>query len=101
MWRENKRITGNAPGICETYHGLSVLRVFNLEIPWNIPILREMDQFASAFFTGLTVVCLPPSDVAMIYWPPLPTALAALIFFRLRGRLWWLPFLVSDDRGPS
>ena len=27
-----------SPCIYETYHGLKVLRVFNLDIPWNIPI---------------------------------------------------------------
>jgi len=72
--------------IWETYHGLKVLRVFNLEIPWNIPILRGMDQLVSALLAGLAGVWLPAFDAALVYSPPLPLALAALALCRARRR---------------
>jgi colanic acid biosynthesis glycosyl transferase WcaI len=74
------------PLIWETYHGLRVLRVFNLDVPWDSPVLRGIDQFISAFFTGMAGTFLPRFDVALVYSPPLPLALAALALCRLRGR---------------
>jgi colanic acid biosynthesis glycosyl transferase WcaI len=70
----------------EEYQGLKVIRAFNLDIPWNIPVLRGVDQFVSAFCYGLAGLGLPPFDVALVYSPPLPLALAALALCRLRGR---------------
>ena len=70
----------------ENYQGLRVWRVFNLEIPWDVPVLRGLDQFASAFLTLLAGLSLPPFDVALVYSPPLPLALAALGLGRLRRR---------------
>ncbi len=72
--------------IKEHYHGLKVIRVFNLDIPWNIPILRGLDQYVSALCSGLVGLGLPAFDVALVYSPPLPLALAALGFCRLRHR---------------
>jgi glycosyltransferase involved in cell wall biosynthesis len=72
--------------ICETYHGLKVLRVFNLVIPWNIPILRGMDQLVSALLAGMAGLWLPAFDAALVYSPPLPLALAALALCRARRR---------------
>jgi glycosyltransferase involved in cell wall biosynthesis len=74
------------PFLYETYHGLKVLRVFNLDIPWNIPILRGVDQFVSAFFAGVAGAWLPDFDAALVYSPPLPLALAALALCRARRR---------------
>ena len=74
------------PFIYEIYHGFKVLRVFNLDIPWNIPILRGMDQFVSAFFAGMAGACLPAFDAALVYSPPLPLALSALALCRARRR---------------
>jgi len=74
------------PFICENYQGLKVLRVFNLDIPWNIPLVRGMDQFLSAFFFGVAGAFLPPFDIALVYSPPLPLAMAALILARIRGK---------------
>lgn len=79
------------PFIYETYHGLKVLRVFNVDIPWNIPLLRGVDQFASALLAGLAGVCLPAFDAAVVYSPPLPLALAAMALCRARRR----PLLVN------
>ncbi|MDD3581628.1 MAG: glycosyltransferase family 4 protein [Desulfobacca sp.] len=70
----------------EHFQGLRVWRVFNLEIPWNVPVLRGLDQFASAFLTLLAGLSLPAFDVALVYSPPLPLALAALGLGRLRRR---------------
>jgi glycosyltransferase involved in cell wall biosynthesis len=81
---------GNAyrrrPLVYETYHGLKVLRVFNLNVPWNIPVLRGVDQFASAFFAGVAGSGLPSFDAALVYSPPLPLALAAWGLCRWRRR---------------
>jgi len=75
-----------APVIREDYHGLRVFRVFNLDIPWNAPVMRGLDQFVSAGCAGLAGLCLPRFDAALVYSPPLPLALAALACCRLRGR---------------
>ena len=74
------------PFVCETYQGLRVYRVFNLDIPWNVPILRGLDQFLSAFFFGVAGVILPAFDIALVYSPPLPLALATLMLARIRGK---------------
>ncbi len=74
------------PFIIEKYQGMEVFRIFNLDIPWNIPFLRGLDQFISAFFAGMAGVCLPPFDAAVVYSPPLPLAVAAWGFCRLRRR---------------
>ena len=74
------------PLIWETYHGLRVLRVFNLDVPWDLPVLRGIDQMVSAFSTGLAGAFLPDFDAALVYSPPLPLALAALGLCRLRRR---------------
>lgn len=79
------------PFIYETYHGLKVLRVFNLDIPWNVPILRGVDQFVSALLAGVAGLWLPAFDAALVYSPPLPLALAMLVLCRLRRR----PLLVN------
>ncbi|MCL6622777.1 MAG: glycosyltransferase family 4 protein [Syntrophobacterales bacterium] len=70
----------------EDYQGLQVMRVFNLDIPWNSPLLRGIDQWVTALNTGLAGVSLPDFDAALVYSPPLPLALAALGLCRLRGR---------------
>jgi glycosyltransferase involved in cell wall biosynthesis len=70
----------------EYFHGLKVIRGFNLDIPWDIPICRGLDQNISALCSGLIGLGLPPFDVALVYSPPLPLALAALAFCRLRRR---------------
>lgn len=72
--------------VYETYHGLKVFRVFNLDIPWNIPILRGLDQFVSAFLAAMAGMGLPAFDAALVYSPPLPLALAALALCRARRR---------------
>jgi colanic acid biosynthesis glycosyl transferase WcaI len=74
------------PLLHETYQGLPVWRVFNLDIRWNIPILRGLDEFISAAAFGLTGMTLPSFDLALCYAPPLPLALATLGFARLRGK---------------
>ena len=74
------------PFIREKYHGLKVFRVFNLDIPWDRPLLRGVDQMVAAAATLLAGCSLPPFEVAMVYSPPLPLALAALVFCGLRGR---------------
>ena len=74
------------PLVYETYHGLKVLRVFNLDIPWNIPLLRGVDQFVSALFAGMAGGWLPAFDAAVVYSPPLPLALVALALCRARRR---------------
>jgi colanic acid biosynthesis glycosyl transferase WcaI len=74
------------PFISETYHGLRVFRVFNLDIPWHVPLLRGLDQFLSAFCFGAVGTCLPPFDIALVYSPPLPLALATFFMSRLRGK---------------
>ncbi|MCL4503943.1 MAG: glycosyltransferase family 4 protein [Deltaproteobacteria bacterium] len=74
------------PFVYETYHGLKVLRIFNLDIPWNAPILRGLDQFVSALFAGLAGLGLPAFEAALVYSPPLPVALAMLAMCRLRRR---------------
>ena len=55
------------PFISETYCGLNVLRVLNIDIPWNNPVLRGLDQFVSAFFTGMAGICLPVFDAVLVY----------------------------------
>lgn len=70
----------------ENYHGLDVVRVVNLDIPWHIPLFRGLDQWVSALSIGLAGLGLPDFDVAMVYSPPLPLALAVLSFCRLRRR---------------
>ena len=80
--RENRR----SGSYREAYHGLDVWRVWNLDIPWDAPLLRGLDQFvfaASAAWAGLR---LPDFDAALVYSPPLPLALAALAFCRARRR---------------
>lgn len=74
------------PFIYETYHGLKVLRVFNLDVPWAQPILRGLDQFTFALFAGIAGVTLPAFDAAVVYSPPLPLALAAWALGRWRRR---------------
>lgn len=74
------------PFISETYHGLRVFRVFNLDIPWNVPLLRGLDQFLSAFCFGVAGCFLPPFDIALVYSPPLPLAVATYFMGRLRGK---------------
>jgi colanic acid biosynthesis glycosyl transferase WcaI len=74
------------PFISETYHGLRVFRVFNLDIPWNVPLLRGLDQFLSALVFGIAGTFLPPFDVALVYSPPLPLAVATYFMGRLRGK---------------
>lgn len=66
-----------SPFMYEKYHGLNVLRVFNLDVPWAQPILRGLDQFTFAFFAGIAGVGLPAFAAAVVYSPPLPLALAA------------------------
>ena len=83
---ENRREYQNKFLIKEDYQGLKVIRAFNLDIPWNKPVWRGVDQFVSAFCSGLVGLVLPPFDVALVYSPPLPLALAALALCRLRGR---------------
>lgn len=70
----------------ENYHGLDVVRVLNLDIPWHIPLFRGLDQWMSALSIGLAGLGLPDFDVAMVYSPPLPLALTVLSFCRLRRR---------------
>ncbi len=70
----------------ERYEGLQVWRVFNLDIPWNVPLLRGLDQFVFALSAGLAGILLPGFDAALVYSPPLPLALAALGLCRLRRR---------------
>lgn len=80
------RRSSSRPVVRENFQGLRVWRVFNLDIPWNIALLRGLDQVVSgltAFFVGLG---LPPFDAALVYSPPLPLALAALALCRLRRR---------------
>jgi glycosyltransferase involved in cell wall biosynthesis len=74
------------PVISETYHGLRVFRVFNLDIPWNVPLLRGLDQFLSAFCFGVAGCFLSPFDIALVYSPPLPLAVATYFMGRLRGK---------------
>jgi glycosyltransferase involved in cell wall biosynthesis len=74
------------PFIAETYHGLRVFRVFNLDIPWNAPLLRGLDQFLSALCFGVAGCFLPPFDIALVYSPPLPLAVATYFMGRLRGK---------------
>ena len=74
------------PFIYETYHGLKVLRVFNLDVPWAQPILRGLDQFTFALFAGMAGATLPAFDAAVVYSPPLPLALAAWGLGRWRRR---------------
>lgn len=74
------------PVISETYHGLRVFRVFNLDIPWDVPLLRGLDQFLSAFCFGVAGCFLPPFDIALVYSPPLPLAVATYFMGRLRGK---------------
>ncbi len=75
-----------SPFIYETYQGLKVLRVFNLDVPWAQPILRGLDQFTFAIFAGLAGATLPAFDAAVVYSPPLPLALAAWALGRWRRR---------------
>ena len=75
-----------SPFIYEKYHGLQVLRVFNLDVPWAQPILRGLDQFTFAFFAGMAGATLPAFDAAVVYSPPLPLALAAWALGRWRRR---------------
>ena len=74
------------PFIYETYHQLKVLRVFNFDIPWHVPLLRGLDQFLSALLFGGAGLWLPTFDVALVYSPPLPLALATLVLGWLRGK---------------
>lgn len=74
------------PFIYETYHGLKVLRVFNLDVPWAQPILRGLDQFTFALFAGMAGATLPAFDAAVVYSPPLPLAVAAWALTRWRRR---------------
>lgn len=81
---EKSKHSRNRPVISETYHGLRVFRVFNLDIPWNVPLLRGLDQFLSAFCFGVAGCFLPPFDIALVYSPPLPLAVATYFMGRLR-----------------
>lgn len=74
------------PFISETYHGLRVFRVFNLDIPWHVPLLRGLDQFLSALAFGVAGLFLPSFDIALVYSPPLPLAVATYFMGRLRGK---------------
>jgi colanic acid biosynthesis glycosyl transferase WcaI len=74
------------PVVVEDYHGLQVCRVINLNIPWNVPLLRGLDQFFSALSFGLAGLFLPPFDLALVYSPPLPLALSTYFLSRLRGK---------------
>jgi colanic acid biosynthesis glycosyl transferase WcaI len=74
------------PFIFETHEGLRVIRVFNLDIPWNVPWLRGLDQFCSAFFFGAAGLFGPDFEVALVYSPPLPLALATLSLGLLRQK---------------
>jgi glycosyltransferase involved in cell wall biosynthesis len=81
--------------IQENYHGLKVVRVFNLDIPWNKPILRGLDQWVSALVAGLAGgILLPSFDVALVYSPPLPLALAA--WGLARWRRWPIVVNIQD-----
>jgi glycosyltransferase involved in cell wall biosynthesis len=70
----------------QNYHGIKVLRVFNLNIPWNVPLLRGINQFFESFIFGIIGNFLPSFDIALVYSPPLPLAFATLILARLRGK---------------
>jgi glycosyltransferase involved in cell wall biosynthesis len=74
------------PFYYEEYHGLQVLRVFNLDIPWSQPFLRGLDQFTFAVFAGLAGATLPAFEAAVVYSPPLPLALAVWALGRGRRR---------------
>jgi len=74
------------PFISETYHGLNVFRVFTLDIPWNVPLLRGMDQFLNAFTFGVVGTLLPRVDIVLVYSPPLPLAVATYFMGRLRAK---------------
>lgn len=74
------------PCVYETYQGFRVLRVFNLDIPWNVPVLRGLDQFWSAVNFGLAGLFLSAFDIALVYSPPLPLALSAYVLSRLKHR---------------
>ncbi len=78
--------TRGRPFRMERHRGLLVFRAFNFEIPWDVPLLRGLDQFFSAFCSALLGAALPAFDVALVYSPPLPLALAMWGLCRLRRR---------------
>ncbi len=73
------------PFVAENYDGMRVFRVFNLDIPWNIALLRGLDQFLSALSVSLAGIFLPPVDIMLVYSPPLPLAMSAFLLGLVRG----------------
>ena len=59
------------PFIHETYHGLKVLRVFNLDVPWAQPILRGLDQLVFAFFAAVAALLAAFTFLATFFSDPL------------------------------
>ncbi len=74
------------PFVWETYYGMRVLRIFTMDIPRNVPLFRGLDQFFGALCFAMGGLFLPSFDIALVYSPPLPSAWAALILSRVRGK---------------
>ena len=75
----------------ESLNGIRVYRVRVPQIARNTPSGRGLWQFSCAAAFALRGLRVPRAGVALLYSPPLPLGLAALVWRRLRG----IPFVFN------
>ncbi|HID54380.1 MAG TPA: glycosyltransferase WbuB [Anaerolineae bacterium] len=75
----------------ETMVGMEVYRIVVPQIARNTPVGRGLWQFSAAFSYMLAGFKVPKADVALVYSPPLPLGLSALVWRALKG----VPFVFN------
>jgi len=82
---------GPAPALArERLDGIDVHRVRGLSALRRAPLMRAVDQFGVGLAFALRAREWPAADVALVYSPPLPLALAGVLNQRWRGVPWVL-----------
>lgn len=69
----------------ERIDGVEVIRVRGLTALRRAPVMRALDQLGVGVAFGLAARAWPGADVVLIYSPPLPLAIAGLLYRRFAG----------------
>ena len=75
----------------ERMDGMEVIRVRGLTALRRAPFMRALDQLAVGVTFGIAARRWPGADVVLIYSPPLPLAIAGLLY----GRLARAPYVLN------
>jgi colanic acid biosynthesis glycosyl transferase WcaI len=79
------------PWLRETMAGMDVRRVAALQVTRNTRAGRGLWQFSCAATSALAGLRVPSADVCLVYSPPLPLGLSALVLRRAHG----IPFVLN------